>query len=281
MARGLGQARLAIPKVNQNPRVQGGRVAPSPGRLGSASAVATAPRTTATTTAQPTNAVPATQSTPTDPFQSAAPAAATHGLFDLPAYTPQAGQPDPRDATYWSNLAKLKFTDEQEYSKGLREQGRADTDYGDALQTAIRDRATQQRGLGEEAIRGNLGASGWLDRNEAEQTGAYTQQRAYASRVKEEEDQGRLAAQNALLQSFGIESSGLLGESAERYAQHAREEAQNAPPELAAQGGGGGGSSGYAPTGAEAGNWAFYANPKDLPGNNAAKQAIAKRKKAR
>lgn len=263
---------MAIPRVNPNPRIDQHKVAaPAPKR---ALAKAAAVKTPATSTAQASNTVPETQSTPADPLASvAAPTApAPTGMFDLPAYTPANGQPDPRDATYWANLAKLKFSDEQEYSKGLREQTRADTDYGDALQTAIRNRGVQQRELGENAIRGNLGASGWLDRNEGEQTTAYTQDRAHAARNKEEEDQSRLAAQSALRQSYGLELQGALSEYGERKAQQERERAQNeAPPleEEAASSSGGGKAS--APK-------IGIGKAKAL---NPVKEAIGKKRKAR
>jgi hypothetical protein len=239
---GLGNARLAIPKV-QHPHVAAKQAIGGVGKIAQRRLALSSP---ATSTAQPSNSVPATQTTPVDPMASTpAPSAPVPtGLFDLPAYTPAAGQPDPRDAVYWANLAKLKFSDEQEYSKGLREQTRADTDYGDALQTAIRNRAVQQRSLGEDAIRGNLGASGWLDRNESEQTTTYTQERAHAARNKEEDDQSRTAIRNAILQGFGIDSGGLLADAGERYGQRKREEAQNNSPEV---GGGSSGSAGPTP----------------------------------
>lgn len=239
MAQKLGNARLAVPKVNQNPRVVGnGMVAPRKKALANRRAapaggsIATG-RSLATSTAQATNAAtPSTQSAPTDPFQSAAAPAAPAGppgLFDLPSYTPQNGQ-DPRDATYWANVAKLKFSSEQEYSRNLLEQTRADTDYGVAAQAAIRNRAIQQRGLGEDSMRGNLGASGWLNRNEAEQTTNYTEDRAAAARGKEREDQDRTAAQKAILQSFGLDAASLLGEAGGRYAESTALRAQNEEP---------------------------------------------------
>lgn len=265
----LGNARLAIPRINQNPRPPRiGQARPavrSPG-IGNRSvarppvrqaiANAAAIKTPATSTAQPTNAVAAAPTTPVDPLASAAasptPAAPT-GLFDLPAYTPQAGQPDPRDATYWANLAKLKFTDEQEYGKGLQAQQQADTSYGSALQNAIRERGVQERTLGENAIRGNLGNSGWLDRNEAEQTTAYTQDRAQALTAKEQEDQSRNSAQKAILQGFGLDANSLLSEAGGRYAEALREAAQKEEAQLAAQQAAEpaayAGPTGYAPTG--------------------------------
>ena len=153
------------------------------------------------------------------------------GEFRIPSYTPAPGQPDPRDATYWANVSKLQFNAQQEYGKSLQDQQESDTAYNDALQTAIRNRALQARQLGEQAIKGNLGASGWLDRNEAEQTTAYTQARSTAALSKEQEDQARLAARSALEQGFGIDVAAELAEAGSRYGENANKEAETAEPE--------------------------------------------------
>jgi len=238
MAIGLARARkarLSIPHINQRPGLSRSRAVSRPQTALARAVAATSSSTPATSTAQPSNTtVPATQSQPTDPLASTAPApsASAKALFEVPSYTPQAGQPDPRDATYWANVAKLKFDDEQQYAELQRNQQRSDTDYADALQTAIRNRGVQQRTLGEDAIRSNLGNSGWLDRNEAEQTAAYTQDRAHAQLNKDEEDQARAAARTALQQGFSLEAAGELAAAAARFAQIQREEAANAPPEL-------------------------------------------------
>ena len=73
------RARLAIPKVNQNPRVGSARPIVS-GRRGLAQNVvaATSTATTATTPAQPGNTVPSTQRAPIDPL------AATSGATQPP-----------------------------------------------------------------------------------------------------------------------------------------------------------------------------------------------------
>lgn len=235
-----------------------------------------APKSIATSTAQPTNtSVPATQTTPVDPLASASAPAAPTGLFDLPTYTPTAGQPDPRDATYWQNLAKLKFTDEEAYGKGLREQQLADTNYGDSLQTAIRNRTGQQRGLGEEAMRGNLGASGWLDRTEGEQTTAYTQDRAHAAQLKEQDDQDRAIALKGILQSWGIDASSLLTEAGQRYAEGAGSAAENEAPIV---GVGGAAAPATPPAAAKGASKVAIGNAQALP---PVKAAIAKRRKAR
>ncbi len=260
---GARKARLSIPRVGKARNVTG--------RAGLAQAVATSPHTKATTPAQPSNAsAPTTQSQPVDPFQTAAQPSGER--FSIPSYTPQPGQADPRDATYWSQLAKLKFEDEQEYSKVEQEQARANSNYAYATEQAIRNRLGQQRGLGEQAMRGNLGASGWLNRTEGEETTQYTAERAKAQLSKEQEDQARLAAMHALQEGWGIDSAALLAEAAGRYAAGAGAEAENGEPEPSASSG---------PSGStETGKWAFYPTPGSLPMNQKkswAAKAFAKR----
>jgi len=202
--------------------------------------------------------VPATQSEPTDALATAATATPAPvpkpptGLFDVPAYT--GGGADPRDATYWANIAKLKFNAEQEYGKDLQEQQRADTDYGSAAQEALRNRLVGQRTLGENAIRQNLSNSGWLDRNEAEDTTAYTQDRAHAQLNKTEEDQARAAARTALQQGFSLEAAAELAATAGRYAQAQQEAAERAEA-IAAANAANAAASGGAPPASQQGPW--------------------------
>lgn len=259
--------------------------------------VAKATPSPATTPAQPSNAaapsIPATQSTPTDPLANTSPAPkAPGGLFDLPSYS-GPGE-DPRDAQYWANLAKLRFGAEQKYSEGLREQQMADTGYNDALQTAIRNRSQQQRGLGESAIRSNLSSSGWLDRSEAEDTTAYTQERSHAQLQKTEEDAAREAARKAVREGYSLDAASELAEAAGRLAQRKQQEAERAEALAALQaeqgggaeeegGGGGPGPGSYVGLGGHIKPWK---KPKVSVGQAkvaqpAVKIALGKKKKAK
>jgi hypothetical protein len=270
MAIGIGgqrNSRLGVPRINQNqPHLRAGlakRIAVSRPtyRTGLASRAPAAPTPAAVST------VPPTQSTPTDPLKTTqgnvngkeqipgqpagptpaptappAPAAPpSANPFAPPAYTGVG--PDPRDATYWQNLSKLEFNDTTQYAKELAEQTVADTGYSSALQQAIQARSGQERELGESAIRGNLGASGWLDRTQGEQVRDYTQQRASASLTKEQEDAARLAARNALKEGYGIDAAGLLGEAAGRYAAGQEGAAETGEPESSPAAAGGGAAS--------------------------------------
>lgn len=277
----LARARLAIPRVNQQPRVNDARRGAA--RLGAqlAKGAATKTSTLATSPSQPSNAVPSTQSAPMDPFKADKPAP-NPDLFAPPSYTPSEGQPDPRDPTYWANLSKLIFTGRQEYAKNVAEQTTADSSYGQALQTAIQNRALQQRSLGEDAIRGNLGASGWLNRTEGQQTTQYTNDRSAASLSKSQEDQAREAARQAIVQGYGIDAAAELAAAAARYSENAANAAQNAEPEAPPLGGSPFGNIGNGPVGGMLGGKALPPPVKNTPINgNPTKTAIAKRRKVR
>lgn len=250
----------------------------------------------ATTPAQPSNAaVPPTQSTPTAPLSETPKSPSPpKGLFEDPVYYSKPGQDDPRDATYWANLAKLRFSAEQSYAGNLHEQQMADTGYNDALQAAIRNRAVEQRSLGENAIRGNLGNSGWLDRNEAEQTTTYTQERSQGLLSKTQEDAAREATRKGIREGYSLDAAAELGEAAARLAARKEREAAEAEGrEGAVDEGGEGGTrskawSGQAPKGKGAGTIRPRKPPPKRmnvasakPAAPAKKQALQNRRKAR
>jgi hypothetical protein len=301
MATGLGRARLAIPRVNTDPRppklgqaqairsrigLGKGRPAPGPG-------IAPA-KPVSTTTAQPTNTVAASTPGSTAAAATAAPAAPSpppsNDLFAIPSYTPGQGEADPRDAAYWSNLAKLRFQDQQEYAKNLASESQGNAAYAFAKQEAIRNRAIQERQLGENAIKGNLSASGWLNRTQGEQETTYTSQRAAADLSHEQELHAFQAARNALQEGFGIEAASLLAEAAGRLSAREEQEAAKGAPEAGGEASASG-PSGSAPTGGAAGKFPFYPGPNQLPGGklgtgqpargNPKKAALANRRKAR
>lgn len=197
----------------------------------------TVAKSPATTPSQPTNApaapAPSTQTEPMDPFKAQATNTSTN-MFALPSYTPQNGQPDPRDSSYWANVSKLMFNATQDYAKANYEQSTADTTYNASVRDALQARGTQQRTLGEDAIRGNLGSSGWLNRSEGEQTRDYTEQRADALGQKSSEDQQRAAVRKAILQGYGIDTNNELAFAGDRYAQGALNSAQTGAPQVGA-----------------------------------------------
>lgn len=296
-------ARLAKPKTGIGPARIARPAKPKIG-IGPAKALTPPPAATpATTPAAPGNAAaPAAppQSAPVDPFKQAAESQSAGSLFQIPSYTPQAGEADPRDATYWANLSKLVSTDQQAYAGDLREQTEADSAYNSALQQAIQGRAVQERQLGESALKANLTASGWHDRTEAEQTRDYTQSRANAALTKEQQDQARAAARSALLEGFGIDAASELAAAASRYAGIQREEAGKGPGEPspepspspsgkgggkgggkgAGKAGGGKGGGGKGKGGKGIGNGGTTA-PRSAAPHNPYKAALGKARKAR
>jgi len=279
MANGISRARLAIPRVNQNPQPprlgnarplakklagNGGTTAPVQGhgistQQGGHTYVPTAAQKQAAAS-QPSAAlkyaaggiaesnfagVTAGGSTSAAAAATApAPTPPSNSLFQIPSWTPASpGEADPRDSTYWANLAKLKFTDEQEYQKTLGEEAASNSGYNLALQQAIRGRGIQERELGENAIKGNLSASGWLNRNQAEQSTTYAEERGKAASGHEGELQAFAAARAALQQGFSLEAAQELAEAAGRRAELAGEETETGAPEVAASTGAGSRSS--------------------------------------
>lgn len=258
MAIGIARNRLSIPRVNPNPQPPrlanrvvarnmpakgfknppgagtaykpnaGPGMIPSPATPGSTSS-ASAGLTSLAEGARSITTLGGLNPAPAAP----APTPTNNDPFATPAYTATNGQ-DPRDATYWSNLAKLQFNDRTEFAKIGEEQTKADSDYNYAVQQAIQNRQVQERQLGESAIKSNLSASGWLDRTQGEQTNAYTGERAKAQLSKEQEDHARQIARQALEQGYSIEAAGLLAEAGSRYAQALQGEAENNPGEVGA-----------------------------------------------
>lgn len=269
------RARLGIPQVNQRPRVKSG-VTPLKaaignrvrvgGRVGLSNRFAVSAPPTApsdpfqTANAAAPQAAPKPPAAPPAPKATPAPAAQ---IFNEPTLTP--GQPDPRDATYWSNLAKLKFNDEQEYAKNLQEQSAADTNYNYALQQALQARQGQERNLGLGTIKSGLTASGFHDRTDREQTKAYTEERAHAQISKEEEDQARAVARQALREGYTTEAAALLAEAAGRYGKTKAEEAANGPGEPTPAPGTGAGQHGYKGTGKKVGSFWGPKGPGGYP----------------
>lgn len=266
---GIARNKLSIPKVNQNPRpprlanrivarnqpakaLGGGKpkglgttyTAGGPGMIVRPSAAPAA-----TSTAQASNAAPAVPgSTSSAAVVPAATPPPSSERFAIPTWNPTtAGEQDPRDASYWANLAKLRFNDEQEYRQNEEGEAKENSDYNYALQQAIQNRHVQERQLGEGAIRGNLSASGWLNRTQAEQEGAYTSDRSHALFSHEHELHAFNAAKKALEEGFGIDAATQLAEAVGRRSE--REELRALKGEGETEDSGGSGSGASAATG--------------------------------
>lgn len=252
MAIGLGRARLGIPRINQNPRpphLEAARIARPNFGISRGQGLHT-PRTLRVQvgppaaphpTAQPSNSVAATPgstsgastSTPSLPVVKVP--TQPKETFPEPIWSPaKAGENDPRDPTYWENLSKLRYTDQQEYNKIGEEAAKENAGYNAAKQEAIRNRAVQERQLGETAIKANLGASGWLNRTQGEQATVYTSARAKADLTQKEQVEAFNRARKALEEGFSVEAAGLLAEGGERLAKREGEEAAKGAPEAPA-----------------------------------------------
>jgi hypothetical protein len=282
---GLGHntPRLGIPRVNQNPQAPhlkqalGNRIRAPRGPISQRKPLTFNPKGESSTTAYangmgatpaPAAPAPAPATGSAAAISNAAPPASSPPpstqRFAIPTWTPKAaGEPDPRDATYWANLAKLKAADEGEYNKTLETQANEDAGYGLALKEAIQARGVQEHNLGGEALRSGLASSGWLDRTQGEQVRTYTNERASASMSHEQETHAREVARNALIEGFPVDVAGLLAEAGARLAQREENENENGEPESPAASPVAPGAAGSAPVG---GKFQFYPGPNQLPG---------------
>jgi hypothetical protein len=185
--------RLAIPKVNPNPRPPNERK-PQPSAYTPPQAPTYEPpqgngQGNATSTQQsridkllgkyvkeanmPTVPGPPTQTALTaDQVRNSLTNGATSAL-GLSSFQPSQGQPDPRTPDYWRNVNNLLFNTQSRIASLNLEGQRETLDQGKVMGDMATNRGYQQRGLGEEAMRSGLANSGWLSRNEAEDSTAY------------------------------------------------------------------------------------------------------------
>jgi hypothetical protein len=152
--------------------------------------------------------------------------------FEIPSFTPQKGQADPRDQTYYTNVARLLAAARQGYSTSLLQQSYADTDYGRARQNLVLQNQQDQRSLAGQALTSGLSASGYLNRATTEQAGQYLLRQGDLSTTKTRYDTASEAARAALEQGFPLDVASEYAQAAERYAQLQLQNAQNAPGEL-------------------------------------------------
>lgn len=145
-------------------------------------------------------------------------------LQSVSSYNPTSG-PDPRDATYWANLAKLVSTSQQDYSSGQLAQTQADVNYNQQLGTMGTERQRNIRNLAESMIGSGLLRSGTHNRRQTDATADYLDALSGVQSSKTQEDQKRSATMNAILSSLGIDEMGLYADAASRYAQLQQEAA--------------------------------------------------------
>jgi hypothetical protein len=162
----------------------------------------------------------------------------------LSSYTPSAGQPDPRDATYWDNVNKLMFQAQQGYGQGLQQQAYSDINWGATQQNEETQRQRNERQLAESMISRGLVTSGYHNTGQAQAAQDFTSRMGELTRSKTQEDAARNAAQMAILQGFSIDEAAALAEAVARQAGNLADEADTGMPDLADGGIGGPGAGG-------------------------------------
>jgi hypothetical protein len=150
------------------------------------------------------------------------------GAFKLPAWTGTG--PDPRDATYWNNVASLLFTSNREYG-ALQQAGiRGDTDYKQGLAQMLVERERERESLNAEAIRSGLTHSGYVDSTDARDTREYLSERGEFDIGYQRSRQDREQALQDLLQGFSLEAGGELTDAVNRLAGKELDDAATGEP---------------------------------------------------
>lgn len=173
-------------------------------------------------------AAPTPTPAPTGPTPPSGQNISTLNPQQLSSYNPQSGQPDPRDSTYWANLAKILATSQQGYAGGQLEQSTADTAYGQQLTEAGEARRRGVRDLAESMIGSGLLRSGAHNRRQTEGTIDYTNQLAGWGQEKAGKDASRAAQQQAILSNLGIDELGLYADATQRYSDAQAQQAAQA-----------------------------------------------------
>lgn len=210
----LAQAKVQKKKPAWKP-VNGIGVKPitntAPSNPGSTSQAAAASTPAAPSTPNTTNTAPQTQA----------------DAFNVSSYNPASGQPDPRDAEYWANLAKLQATSQQDFAAQQLEQSQSDIDYNARLSEAGEQRRRGVRNTAESLIGTGLLRSGHHNRRQTEDTIDYTTQLGNWGREKSSADAKRKAYMDSIMSNLGLEEQSLYAEAAGRYAEHQADAAAN------------------------------------------------------
>lgn len=187
---------------------------PKPGAVGAFNSTGSTSQQAAQAPAAP--AAPPAQVTPSAPSAPNNPT--TPDPYSVSSYNPASGQPDPRDATYFANLAKIQATSQQDYAGNQLAQTNADVNYNTQLGTMATDRQRNIRNLAESMIGSGLLRSGFHNRGQTEATQDYLSAVSGVQSAKSQSDQQRAATMSAILQNLGIDEQGLYADSAGRYA---------------------------------------------------------------
>jgi hypothetical protein len=150
------------------------------------------------------------------------------GAFKLPAWTGTG--PDPRDATYWNNVASLLFQSQGKYGELTQAGIRGDTDYKQGLAQMLVERERERESLNAEAIRSGLTHSGYVDSTDARDTREYLSERGEFDIGYQRSRQDREQALQDLLQGFSLEAGGELTDAVNRLAGKELDDAATGEP---------------------------------------------------
>ncbi len=178
-------------------------------------------------TAQQAATAPSVASTPAPSTPNTTNTAPTSqaAAMNYSSYNPASGQPDPRDAEYWSNLAKLQATAQQDFAGQQLEQSQADIEYNTNLSRAGEQRRRGVRDTAESLIGTGLLRSGSHNRRQNEDTIDYSNQLADWGREKSNDDTRRKAYMDSILANLGIEENALYAGATGRFAESQAEAA--------------------------------------------------------
>ena len=134
-------------------------------------------------------------------------------------YTPGQGQPDPRDATYYANVARLQFQEQQGLAQLQLQQTYANTNFNQAQEQMALNRQMDQESLAAKLFHGGLTSSGYGSRQAINLAENYGLQSGSLLSQKSQGDAQRLAQQNALQQGLPLDIASELAAATDRFTQ--------------------------------------------------------------
>lgn len=145
-----------------------------------------------------------------------------------PAAVPPA--PDPRDSTYWTQLAKLNFQRTNQLNSLQQSQGYEDIDYAEALRRRLEGAEGDRQGIKEQANREGLFFSGQLGKRQGAYETGLARQNADAQQSYERSSAARASQRDALNSGASLDENELLASAGERYMQRLLDNPPDATP---------------------------------------------------
>ena len=147
---------------------------------------------------------------------------------NLSSYNPSGGV-DPRDGTYYANLARLISSSQQEYAGNQLAQSQSDITHEATMGDLQNQRKRGITDLAESMIGTGLLRSGHHNRSQTRATDEYVADVDKRNMAKGAEDAERKAKMDAILSMLGIEEQGLYEEASGRYSDLQSELAETSP----------------------------------------------------